>query len=57
MYLEGMKDLEVDQTGKTTSVRVTCGCGKVTETEDHSMQKLQLSLRCLDVHFRGKKFR
>ncbi|CAL4122156.1 unnamed protein product, partial [Meganyctiphanes norvegica] len=34
-------------------VKVTCGCKKVIEVVDLSQQRLQMAMRCLDIHFTG----
>lgn len=48
-----MKDMEIDQSSQTTSVRVTCGCKMVIEVSDWSQQRVQMAMRCLDIHFAG----
>ena len=48
-----MRELEVDQSSQTTSVRVHCSCNQVVQVSDWSQQRMQMSMRCLDIHFAG----
>ena len=48
-----MKKLEVEQGGVETSVKITCGCGGVIKVTDESQRRMQMAMRCLDIHFGG----
>ena len=49
-----MKDFEVEQDAQETTIRVTCGCDEVFSASDLSQERMQMAMRCLDVHFKGQ---